>query len=356
MELFDLPLEYCTHLSSIIKFIAKEHGYSYTKYKRHVHALLSTTDLGKVWTRKRRVFRVLRDYGKADQRSSAWLQKRSEMITASEITKAFKTASPSARYELLTSKINPKDQSTGMGITACTWGTQFEPLIKDIYGNIRNADVIDTTCVRHPKYSFLGASPDGIVLTKDVLDGQWGKLVEFKCPISRQFSQETPIPEYYYHQMQMQMECTGIDECDYVEAQFKTCTKTQYNKSATEYKGMFAVYDDGTLDYKPTHVEFREWKNTLHGDEYRIIYWTLEKLSVKVVKRDFNWMNDHLEELQECWNIIQECRKDPSKMEQYAPQTARRDVPSESLLVDVQSLEPEVDSSSGRTMKLRLTE
>jgi putative phage-type endonuclease len=356
MDIFELSLDNCTHLTNIIKYIAIEKGYSYTRYKRYVHHLLSTTDLGKLWTRRRRIFRVLRDYGKADQRSTAWLQKRSEMITASEITKAFKTATPSAKYELLSSKVNPKEQGSGASITACLWGTQFEPIIKDIYGSIRGADIIDTTCVRHPKHSFLGASPDGIVLTKDVVDPQWGKLVEFKCPISRQFTQETPIPDYYYHQMQMQMECTGIDECDYVEAQFKTCSRNQYRESKAEYKGVFVVYDDGNIQYKSPDIDFNEWKNTLVGDEYRIIYWTLEKLCIKIVKRDFNWMSDHLIELQEFWNIVEECRKDPLKMEQYMPQTARRDVPSASLLVDVQSQEPEVGLSFGHTMKLRLDE
>lgn len=356
MDIFNMPIENCTHLTNLIKFVALERGYSFTKYKRYIHTLLSTTDLGKLWTRRRRIFRILRDYGKADQRSDAWLQKRSEMITASEVTKAFKNATSSSRYELLISKINPKEQGikSSSGIVACTWGTQFEPIIKDIYGNIRNADVIDTTCVRHPKYTFLGASPDGIVLTKNVIDIQWGKLVEFKCPISRHFTQESPIPDYYYHQMQLQMECTGIDECDYVEAQFKTCTGTQYKDSSASYKGIFAVYDDGKIEYKPPETDFRIWKNTLNGDEYRIVYWTLEKLCIKVVKRDFNWMNDHLEELQEFWKTVEECRKDPSKINLYVPQTARRDVPSESLLVDVQSLEPEVDLSSGHTMKLRL--
>lgn len=356
MELFNLPIEYCTHLNHIIKQVSLDNGVSHTHYKKLIYRLLSQTDAGKIWTRRRKIYRVLRDYGKSDQRSDAWLQRRSEMITASEITKAFKTATPSARYELLTSKVKPKDSGTRPTITACAWGTQFEPLIKHIYGDIRNADVIDTTCVRHPTHTFVGASPDGIVLTKDPLDPQWGKLVEFKCPISRQFTQDTPIPEYYYHQMQLQMECTGIDECDYVEAQFKTCSQTQYKQSTSAYKGVFAVYDDGEIDYKNWDIEFSKWKQELRGDEYRIIYWILEKLCIKPVKRDFNWMNDHLSELQEFWNIVQECREDPLKMERYMPQTARRDVPSESLLVTVQNQEHEVDLSFGHTMKLRLDE
>ena len=102
--------------------------------------------------------------------------------TASEITKAFKTASPSAKKELLIRKLDgPKAGGETGPITACLWGTQFEPLAKEIYGDIQGgAEIVDTTCVVHPVHKFLGASPDGIVLTKDRMDPRWGKLVEFK--------------------------------------------------------------------------------------------------------------------------------------------------------------------------------
>ncbi|NBR60540.1 hypothetical protein EB118_04055 [bacterium] len=358
MELFQLSLEYSTHLNRLCKQICRENNYSYTRYKKHVYKLLETEEVGKLWCRRRKIFRVLRDYGKADQRTDGWLQKRSEMITASEVSKAFHTATPAARYELLTSKVTPKDRGNGASITACLWGTQFEPIAKKIYSDIQGgAEVVDVSCVQHPAYKFLGASPDGIVLTKDPLDIRWGRLVEFKCPISRQFTQESAVPDYYYHQMQLQMECTGIDECDYVEVQFKTCTQTQYkNYNESPYKGIFAVHDDGKITYKEDEEDFKKWKNSLEGDEYRIIFWTLGNIRIKNIKRDFLWLKTHLKDLQEFWSIVQECRKDPSKMEQYVPQTARRDAPSESLLVDVSNPEPAVSLSSGNTMILRLDE
>jgi putative phage-type endonuclease len=357
MELFELPLEQCTHLTHLCKHICHEHQYSYKNFKRQVYKLFET-DLGKVWSRRRKIFRVLRDYGKSDQRTEGWLQKRSEMITASEVSKAFRSATPSARYELLCSKVKPRDTSGTGPIAACLWGTQFEPIAKNIYSDIQGgADILDVSCVQHRIHTFLGASPDGIVLTKDPTDIRWGRLVEFKCPISRQFSQESAVPDYYYHQMQLQMECTGIDECDYVEIQFKTCTQTQYkNYTKTPYKGIFVVYDNGQIAYKDDKEDFKQWKQSLEGDEYRIVYWTLENIRIKNIKRDFDWLEKHIDELREFWKIVHECRADPSKMEHYVPQTGRRDVPSESLLVDVLSQEPEANLSSGRTMILRLDE
>ena len=124
MEVFELPLDACTHLTHRIKTICRNRGYHYKNYKAQVHRLLAT-DLGKVWSRRRSVFKVLRDYGVADQRTDAWHAKRSEMITASEVTKAFKNATPGARRELLMRKIEGQKPGDGGSMTACLWGTQF---------------------------------------------------------------------------------------------------------------------------------------------------------------------------------------------------------------------------------------
>jgi len=322
MEVFDLPLDACTHLTHRIKKICRDRGYDYRNYKTQVYRLLAT-DLGKVWARRRSIHRVLRDYGVADQRSDSWHLRRSEMMTASEITKAFKTASPSAKKELLMRKLDGPKTNDGGPITACLWGTQFEPLAKEIYGDIQGgAEIVDTTCVVHPIYPFLGASPDGIVLMKDKMDYRWGKLVEFKCPISRKFTQETPIPDAYYHQMQMQMECCNIDECDYVEMQFKTVGRTEWNTTESPYKGALVVYDDGRISYKPKEEDPDIWKSKIEGDEHRVVWWLLGNIRIDNVLRDPRWLSDHIDEFKEFWRMVQDCRRDPSRIEHYIPPTA----------------------------------
>jgi len=354
MDVFELPLDECTHLTHRIKKICRDRGYHYGNYKAQVYRLLGT-HMGKVWARRRAIFKVLRDYGVADQRTDAWHAKRSEMITASEVTKAFKTATPSAKKELLMRKLDGPKPSGGGMMTACMWGTQFEPIAKEIYGDIQGgAEIVDTTCVGHPVYKFLGASPDGIVLTKDKLDYRWGKLVEFKCPISRKFTQESPIPDDYYHQMQMQMECCNIDECDYVEMQFKTCGKTEWTTSDSPYKGVIVVYDTGVIEYKPKTTDFAAWRKTLEGDELRILYWTLNNIRIENVLRDPKWMSDHIEELNSFWEMVQECRKDPSKIESYIPTTAPPDAPSPALEAAGGNQAPACGSSAAHTTTLRL--
>jgi len=355
MEVFELPLDACTHLTHRIKKICRDRGYDYRNYKAQVYRLLAT-DLGKVWARRRSIHRVLRDYGVADQRSDSWHLRRSEMMTASEITKAFKSASPSAKKELLMRKIDgPKAAGESGPITACLWGTQFEPLAKEVYGDIQGgAEIVDTTCVVHPIYPFLGASPDGIVLTKDKLDYRWGKLVEFKCPISRKFTQETPIPEAYYHQMQMQMECCNIDECDYVEMQFKTVGRTEWNTTESPYKGAMVVYDDGRISYKPKEEDPDTWKSKIEGDEHRVVWWLLGNIRIDNVPRDPRWLTDRIDELKEFWDMVQDCRRDPSRIEHYIPATVRPEPQEPAPSVAGASQVRESELSSGRMMIIHL--
>lgn len=352
-----MPIEHTTHLYRKIKGIALRNGLSYRDLKRKVLRALDSTALGEIWARRRRIRNILRLYGKADQRTDAWLQKRGEMITASEVTKAFANASPSARRELLQRKVYPAAASAAsqsMGMTACLWGTQFEPIAKKIYESLQGAHVVDTTCVVHPVHAFLGASPDGIVLTGNPTDLEWGKLVEFKCPISRPFSQTSPIPDSYYHQMQMQMECTGIHSCDYVEMQFKTGTQTAWRASNSPYKGVLAVYDNGKIVYMPDGNTPNDWKKTLTEDDVRVVFWTLENIRLESVPKDVQWLDKYLPDLKAFWAIVEECRADPAKMGQYMPPIAPPDAPAALPVVETPPSVPAGDSLPVRRMTLNL--
>jgi hypothetical protein len=116
MEIFDLPLN-TTHLQQKVKDMAKKDGVPYRHLRRKVVDILSS-DLGKVWTRRRIIHRLLKVYGMNDQRTAQWHSKRSEMITASEVTKGFKSATPSARRELILKKVECAKESEGTGMNA----------------------------------------------------------------------------------------------------------------------------------------------------------------------------------------------------------------------------------------------
>jgi putative phage-type endonuclease len=259
-----------------------------------------------------RVQQLIQTYGQNDQRTAEWHIKRGEMLTASEIYKALPDATPAQKRELIVSKLTPRPKQEGPGPRALVWGTRFEPIAKEIYCKLGGIQIVDTTCIPHPTVSFLGASPDGIIVNPE--DRRHGRLVEFKCPISRVFTDETPVPVAYYHQMQLQLECTQLQTCEYIEFQFKTPTYTEWKDSTAEYKGFYAVTDDDM------NVKYRDlsdtrdpstWRSEVLGDvdDWDIVYWTLEKYRVKVVEHGKDWLEKNLPSFTEVWNTILEHRK-----------------------------------------------
>jgi putative phage-type endonuclease len=254
---------------------------------------------------------LLTKYGQNDQRTDAWHAKRGQMLTASEIYKGLATATPAQRYELIMSKLVPKPISSGPGARSLLWGTRYEPVAKDIYCDLQhNIAIYDTTCVPHPTVPFLGASPDGVIVTDDKTDFRFGKLVEFKCPISREFTEHTPIPETYYHQMQLQMECTGIDECEYIEMQFKELTYSEWVDSKAPFKSFLAISEENDVKYRhyKEDIDVATWRAKVlgdMGDQYRMTYWILNNWRAVTVKKQKDWLSQHLPSLSTVWQEVQ---------------------------------------------------
>lgn len=255
---------------------------------------------------------LLENYGIDDQRTPAWFAKRGEMLTASEIWKCFASATYASRYELIMSKLAPPKRNDGPGVGALIWGTRFEPIAKEIYSKLGNIQIKDLSCVRHPEHHYIGASPDGLIISENERNG---RLIEFKCPISRQFTDETPVPDHYYHQMQLQMECTNLQECEYVEMQFKTMKYTEWVDSPAEYKSCFIVSSCGDVSYRAFDelIPLVEWQTQITGEnfmDYQVIYWALSNWRQKLTLRDPDWMPMHFPEMKSTWEEIVKHREE----------------------------------------------
>ena len=273
----------------------------YSALLRQVSTVAETLfkgDVGRLWMRDRCYERVLRMYGANDQRTDAWHAKRSEMITASEVYQVF--GSESGRREVMMRKLEPRVQGDGPPITALAWGTRFEPIAKRLYEEKTKCAITDVSCVQHPRIPFLGASPDGLIVPNEDDPRRYGRLVEFKCPISRAPKDE--IPPGYIHQMQMQMECTGIDECEYVEVRFRQVNYNEWAKSK-ETKGFFAVYDDGRVVYD----------QQCDCEDCQMVYWILGSMKEGFVTKDPQWLSSHLDALTTFWNEVLEHRKNGTR-------------------------------------------
>jgi len=290
-------------LKYLIMLITLLTNVSYTKVRRCVLTAFDKAmngELGRIWMRDRCVRRTIRVYGMNDQRTSAWHAKRGEMITASEVYQLF--TGGETRRSLIVRKLTPPQPSSGYGAGAMIWGTRFEPIAKELYENETKCTITDVSCVQHPVYSFLGASPDGIIFPSDPSDvRRRGRLVEFKCPFSR--AESDGIPEAYVHQMQMQMECTGIDECEYAEFRFKQVFSSEWLRS-TVTKGVFAVFQDETVDYKPASTDLKAWQAGVSEREPQFIYWILVSTKKAFLPKDTGWLPRHIEALQTAWNEV----------------------------------------------------
>jgi putative phage-type endonuclease len=241
-------------------------------------------------------------YGHGEQRTAEWFATRSNRITASECTKAFSTATFSQRKELIESKLISKPQGNSQPY-ACIWGTHFEPIAKQIYQEEMNISTIqDLACVIHPDYEFLGASPDGLILDGDLK----GYLLELKCPISRSFDEGSEIPNEYYHQMQMQMECTGLNNCVYLETKFKHVSFFEW-KEFDKRKGCYA---ERGKEVRYCSGDVEEWTSNLEDRmTWTVRYWILEKTRSCIISKDPEWLNDHIEEFKSVWNEVLDHRK-----------------------------------------------
>lgn len=140
----------------------------------------------------------------AEQRSQEWLDLRDNMITASDIASAL----GENHYESVDAFVKKKVLRTKWaGNAATAHGTLLEPLVRDLYDARTGRKTHEIGLVRHRDHPWLGASPDGI--TED------GLLVEIKCPLTRKI--EAKVPKHYWPQVQLQLEITDLDECDFVQ-------------------------------------------------------------------------------------------------------------------------------------------
>lgn len=140
----------------------------------------------------------------AEQRSQEWLDLRENMITASDVASAI----GENRYESVDSFIKKKVLRTKWaGNAATAHGTALEPMVRDLYDERTGRKSHEIGLVQHREYPWLGASPDGV--TED------GLLIEIKCPLTRKI--EKKVPSYYLPQVQLQLEITDLEECDFIQ-------------------------------------------------------------------------------------------------------------------------------------------
>ena len=235
-----------------------------------------------------------------DQKSKEWSDARFDSLTASDCATALDCNMYETSLELLTRKISSDIGAASIRSKSnMSWGNKYEPIARTFYENMVNAKVHEIGLVKHAVYSWLGASPDGLILN--------GKLLEIKCPVHRKVTGD--IPYYYWIQVQIQLEVCDLDECDFLDCKFIECSKEQYDLvSDSNMKGIIQkMPEEGRVS--STVMEILQ---EVVSDE-PVKYWHLQYYSLQTIKRDKKWFAKNINHLNIFWNKVIHYRKNGQK-------------------------------------------
>jgi hypothetical protein len=283
-----------------------------------------------------------------EQRTAGWYIFRNKLITASAAWKVFK--SESCINQLIYEKCKPlainitanlddiddiereKDkehiivEKTFVNTNSpLHWGQKYEKLSVMLYEARNNTKVGEFGCIKHPKYDFLGASPDGINV--DPASPLYGRMLEIKNVFNREIT-GIPIEEYWI-QTQLQMQVCDCDECDFLETCFKEYEDEAafihdsssdidaefHLTSSKTLKGVIAYFmKDGKpfYEYAPlylTREEYDRWCEEIIDKNARItwlknIYWYLNQYSCVLIRKNDIWFESAIKKIENVWNTI----------------------------------------------------
>jgi hypothetical protein len=192
------------------------------------------------------------------------------------------------------------------------WGIRFEPVVKQLLEARWGAKILEAGRLLHPKDPLVAASPDGLIL--EAADPKRvGRLLEIKCPISREIGNGVPFE--YWCQMQIQMEVTGIDECEYVEVKIDSAQKNSVEGSqapSTPPDGHVWLFQDAEapgcpMCYAYTEAE-KERLEAAGKDLIETIPWRLANLYNQVVVRDRAWFKGTASFREKFWADVEKAR------------------------------------------------
>jgi putative phage-type endonuclease len=280
-----------------------------------------------------RKIKALQNIPQPKQKTREWYEFRYSLLSASNLWKVFGT--DAQRNSLIAEKCVPfesfQNKTQFMSTeSAMHWGNKYEPVTVAVYEAMFGTKVGEFGCIRHAKYPFIGASPDGINIDT-ANTALYGRMLEIKNIVNREI---TGIPkEEYWIQTQIQMETCDLDECDFMETRFLEYSDedTFYEDEEHEFKGIILHFIERNLTrdsmpiyrYMPARImgditkeSIDEWiieERDIAKQEglvlFNRIYWYLEEFSCVLVERNREWFKSVVPKIEELWKKIEEERK-----------------------------------------------
>ena len=256
-----------------------------------------------------------------EQRSKEWYELRKGMLTASSLACALGDDHFKSRNQLILEKVENKEiPFVPNPITE--WGVKYEEIATKFYESLNSVEIIEFGLIPHPNFTIFGASPDGIC-SNDSPNEYVGRMLEIKCPPKRKFTKT--VPKHYWYQMQGQLECCNLEECDFLQV------KLQEYKNFEDYSRDINkdIISDGktekglpkgcTLTYRKcdelkcsylypelflSDSEYQTWisenmiKIKSEGHEFvEAKWWYIERYECTLVKRDREWWTQTMEKI-----------------------------------------------------------
>lgn len=255
-----------------------------------------------------------------EQRTPEWYAQMNSILSASELGNLF--ASPRQRAKMVLAKTVPYEPRFAPlavlsdRMSAFDWGIRFEPVVKQIYEYKYGATIKELGRLIHPIYNKCSASPDGLIYNCSQAE-RTGRLVEIKCPVTREI--DGTVPKDYYAQIQMQLHVTQLKFCDYVEAQFSS----KYNNTPERIgPGLFNGYialirypemkgdNEFYYAYSPVNIDY-DWKPEIKEDEelVEIIPWRLIQWHEQLITRSEEWWASIRPIIDQFWEDVEKAKR-----------------------------------------------
>lgn len=348
----------------------KNHNYKIVPKRR-----LNLLPLGKSWVhdiqvdddissdilqRRFKTFKKIQTIEYPAQRSPEWYVERDKGMTASAIGTALGDDHYNEPFHCILIKL----RETFNNNENTYHGKKFEAIATLIYEYRLNVHVEEFGLCRHPKHNFLGASPDGIVseykFNQKNITNLVGRMLEIKCPTRRKINSTGDIkgticPIHYWDQVQIQLACCDLDECDFWQCDIKEYPTKELFENDTDLEESFrskttklekgvliqvlpknkikshsdptywqTVYDDAKFIH-PTEIEMtptdcekwieeksKEIEKIMPGYAFdKVVYWYLNYSHCELILRDDNWFESVLKPLEKMWNRIKFLRSNP---------------------------------------------
>mgnify|MGYP001185856530 FL=1 len=273
-----------------------------------------------------------------EQRSKEWYELRRGMLTASSLACALGEDHFKSRDELILEKaIDEEKPFIPNPITE--WGVKYEEIATKFYESLNNVKIIEFGLIPHPHFNIFGASPDGIC-SNDSPPEYIGRMLEIKCPPKRKFTKT--VPKHYWYQMQGQLECCDLEECDFLQVKLqeydsfddysKDINKDIISNGKTEKglpKGCTLTYrkcNELKCSYLYPELflsdsEYQTWisenKEKIKNEGHEFVeakWWYIERYECTLVKRDREWWVQTMEKIYQFSKEVEYYKKNGVEM------------------------------------------